>query len=284
MHRPAAGVLQGAVDDLDVRPFQRRSGVEALRLPPDRRQQGGAGGVAEFLRLGPGACDGVARRIDDGSDPALRRARVAKDRADRARGETDREDVAERSVSDDRHPQRDEALARDRPERPDPADHRPPRPYHRIEARAVGGGSELVVKGAEQVDDLDAVGTGELDGLPERVLPPQPLGLGIEGGEVRPVEARRGGLGSEDRDLRGDVGGDALGHPGRARHGGAAGQSTFLLRHERRHPAAEQQHGNGGRHRERDKGPAVAAMDLGAAGIAVLTSGGHAGATDQAGP
>ena len=61
--------------------------------------------MAEFLLLGTGARDGVAVGVHDGPDPAFRRACVAQDRADRIGGETDRQDVAQLVVPNDRHPQ-----------------------------------------------------------------------------------------------------------------------------------------------------------------------------------
>ena len=125
---------------------------------------------------------------------------------------------------------------------------------------------------------------GELDGLPEGAPFLEPLGLGVEGGEVRLVEGGGRGLGIEDGDLRGDVGGHAFGDPRRTGHGRAAGQVALLLGHEGGDPAAEQQHGDGRRDRERDEGPTVAAVQPGLAGEAGggFIPGGHATGTRTA--
>ncbi|MGT2478030.1 hypothetical protein ACU4GR_02140 [Methylobacterium oryzae CBMB20] len=91
---------------------------------------------------------------------------------------------------------------------------------------------------------------------------PEPLGLGVERGEIRPVEARRGGFSAQDGDLGGDIGCDAPGDTARAGHGGVSVEVALLLRHQCGDPAAEQQDRDGGREGQRREGATAAAFQL----------------------
>ena len=221
------------------------AGAGARRRRPASRPKGRESGSTR--RCTPRApCRGRGRR---------ERSAGGRGRRDGCR-ESHGQDVAEPAGLDDRHAQGHEALARDGADRPDAADHRPQRPDHLVEAVAVGRRPERRSEGAQEVEALRPGRVGQLDRLPQGLHRLEALRFRVEPRQVRLLQRLRDGQGVQDLDLRREIGLDPVRHPHRGVEGGASRRRSLPVRGHVGDPAAEQQHRDGGREHERDKGAA----------------------------